>query len=195
MILLVHSCDGRKAFLDIWQKCFERSGWKAEVIYIKGNDCYADQLLNILPSLDCEYLWHMNDDYFIIDKIPWDFYSQMAEDMRVDALRMQPNVQFNSLPYRFRKYLELFRQTNDSAYQISLNCSIWRREFFIDCLTPGLDPWQLENSTKINNWNHKIYFVPGLPFWYINGTKKGTLTKRGEKIVNDLRLRTASKEV
>jgi len=137
----------------------------------------------------------MNDDYFIQSNLNWWYYWRLAHGK--DALRMQPNVQYDSLPYRFKWEGSLLRQTNESEYQISLNSSIWRRKFFIDCLTDGLDPWEQERSTKINTWDHKIYFVPRLPFWYINGTAKGCLTPEGAKIISkyDNRLKRAGEKV
>lgn len=197
MILLVHSCKGRGGILKLWEKCFKRFEWHFPVIYITSGGQYSDQLIDILSYLHFDYVWHMNDDYFIQYPINWDYYYQKAIDLKVDALRMQPNVQFNSLPYRFRFERGLLRQTNDSKYQISLNSSIWRRHFFLDCLSPGLDPWQQENSTKINSWNHKIYFVPRLPFWYVNGTVKGAPTPEGVKVIGkyDNRFKTAGQKV
>lgn len=189
MILLVHSCHGREAFVDVWFKCFERSGWDVDrVIVIGGEDDFSDQLIRTLVKIrHCEYVWHILDDYFITKPvgfrpINFDRYWRLAHDLKVDALRIQPNVSYNSLPYRFRWEFGLLRQTNESEYQISMQCSIWRREFLLQCLTPGLDPWQQENSKKINKWPHEIYFVPELPFWHINGTIKGVLTKEGAKM-------------
>jgi len=190
MILLVHSCDGREVFLNYWIKCFKRSGWDIPVRYIVGKEKFTDQLYRVLSEIDDEYIWHILDDYFVVKTLDWEYYYNLA--IGKDALRIQPNVSFNSLPYRFRFENELLRQVNSSAYQISFASSIWRRRFLIDCLTPGLDPWQQENSTKINAWNHKIYFVPELPFWYINGTIKGMLTERGKEVINDFKLRESN---
>ena len=181
MILLVHSCKGREAFLDIWKKCFERSGWDIPTYYITDDREFTDQLIEALNNIGDSYIWYTLDDLWIKEPLDWEFYERLARGK--DALRMQPNVRENSLPYRFRWEGSLLRQTNQSAYQISLHVSIWRRQFFLDCLTPGLDPWEQERSTKIDNWNHKIYFVPRLPFWVINGTVKGALTKEGQEVV------------
>jgi len=179
MILLVHSCTGREWILEHWRESFVRSGWEADVYYIKNDLPFSDQLMGALTRIKSEYVWHILDDYFIQFPIDWGHYWRLAQELKADALRVQPNVSYNSLPYRFKWEGDLLRQTNESQYQISFNSSIWRRKFLIDCLTPGLDPWQQECSRKINTWNHRIYFVPELPFWYINGTIKGVLTKEG----------------
>ena len=183
MILLVHSCTGREQFVDVWLRCFARSGWNAEVMVIDGDEEFSDQLLRVLPKLHDEYVWHILDDYWIKRPIGFHKYWHLAQDLGADALRVQPNVSYNSLPYRFTWEHGLLRQTNESEYQISMTCSIWRREFFLQCLTPGLNPWQQENSKKINKWPHEIYFVPQLPFWYVNGTIKGVYTEDGKKML------------
>jgi hypothetical protein len=195
MILLVHSCEGREGILDLWKKCYNTSNWRAAVFFIHGSEAYSDQLLRTLEYMKSEYVWHMNDDYFIQSNLNWWYYWRLAQGK--DALRMQPNVQYDSLPYKFKWEGALLRQTNESEYQISLNSGIWRRQFFIDCLTPGLDPWEQELSTKINDWDHKIYFVPRLPFWYVNGTVKGCLTKEGLKVIqkHDTRFKTVGEKI
>ena len=196
MILLVHSCDGREKFLDVWHQSFDR--WakrqpdiasKIDILPIAGHDAFCDQLIRVLKDLDCEYVWHILDDYWIVDecKQPFDRYYEIAQEYEVDALRIQPNVQFDSLPYHFTWEYGFMRQTNESSYQVSFASSIWRREFLLKCLIPGLNPWEMEVSEMINDWDHKIYFWPKLPFWYINGTIKGELTKQGKEWLNTLK--------
>lgn len=182
MILLVHSCTGREAFLNIWQKCFDKSGWDIDVKYITGDEAFSDQLIRVLSEMDDEYLFYTLDDYWIAFTIDFRFYWKSALTLRADALRIQPNVTYHSLPYRFSTGGDFLKQTEESEYRISMATSIWRREYFLENLTPGLDPWQLEN-TKPNLGD--VYFVPGLPFWYINGTIKGILTEQGREVIND----------
>ena len=186
MKLLVHSCDGREWIREHWEEFFNRSKWDADVVYIDGDEYFSDQLIRVLSELEDEYVWHILDDYFIKQNIDWDYYWEMAQVLRVDALRMQPGVGFDSLPYRFRREGFLFRQTNESEYQITMTSSIWRREFFLSCLSSGLNPWEQEVSKKINGWPHEIYFVPDLPEWYVNGTLKGILTPAGRALINEI---------
>lgn len=183
MILLVHSCDSREWIWEHWWRFFDRSGWDVEVRFITGDKEFSDQLIEELSGMKDEYLWYTLDDYFIVEQIDWKYYENLARELSVDALRLQPNVFLNSLPYRFEVEGELFKQTPESEYHISMNTSIWRREYFLDCLYPGLDPWQTErrNPRKLGN----VYFVPRLPFWYIDATRKGVLTDKGQKYIND----------
>lgn len=116
--------------------------------------------------------------------IDFDKYWKLAYYLKADAVRLQPNVFFNSLPYHFLNMSTndegLFKQLPESEYTISMATSIWRREYFLDCMTPGLDPWQLERTRPELG---DIYFIPELPFWYINGTVKGALTKEGAEMI------------
>ncbi len=180
MILLVHSCDSRSWLWEHWWRFFDRSGWDIKVRFIVGEGDFSDQLIEEINSLDCEYLWYTLDDYFIIKSIYWEYYESIAERLCADVLRLAPNVQFNSLPYRFKEEHGIYRQLPESPYKISMCTSIWRREYFLSCLKPGLNPWQLENHEPANFGS--VYFVPKLPFWYINGTEKGAFTPEAKEL-------------
>ena len=43
------------------------------------------------------------------------------------------------------------------------------------------DYWIIDKIEKLG----RIYFDPKLPFWYIDGTEKGVLTKKGRQHVNE----------
>ncbi len=190
MILLVLSQDHREYLWKPWHKRFKESGWDAEPIIVtetvkpKGigsiqtgkQEHFTDSLKKVLESLDCKYLWCTLDDYMITEPIDFKKYVKLAVAKKVDALRVQPNVQHNSLPYRFDRDGELLRQRKNSEYQITFQTSIWRREFFIECLTDGQNPWESEQSTLY--MDHKIYFAQRLPFWYRDVVRKGVLIRK-----------------
>ncbi|ODS39459.1 MAG: hypothetical protein A7316_11045 [Candidatus Altiarchaeales archaeon WOR_SM1_86-2] len=180
LILLVHSCNSRKWLWPHWEKCFKRSGWDIDYAIIDGDEAFSDQLINALNSRKERYLFYTLDDYFIRFCIDFEMYLKWAYELEADALRLQPNVRFNSLPYRFERRGELLKQTKESQYYISMATSIWRREYFLECLKPGLSPWEVERSDcELGD----VYFVPGLPFWYIDGTRRGVLTEAGKEIL------------
>lgn len=198
MILLVLSQDHREYLWKPWYKRFKKSGWDAEPIIVTetvkpkipvGNiqtgkqEHFTDSLKGVLKSLNCKYLWCTLDDYMIIEPIDFKKYTQQAVAKKADALRVQPNVQHNSLPYRFDRDGKLLRQRKDSEYEITFQTSIWRREFFIECLTDGQSPWESEQSQL--NMDHKIYFAPRLPFWYKDTVRRGKLTDEGKRLISD----------
>jgi len=163
-----------------------------------GNDNFSDQLIWRLRVLKDEYIWYTLDDFWIQEPINFEYYWGLAKGLKCDALRLQPNVQENSLPYRFKEIhfpqISLpkeFRDTDseidvilkqlpESEYIMSMQTSIWRRDYFLECLTPGLDPWELEKTRpKLGN----VYYIPRLPFWYIDATRKGVLTDKAKKLI------------
>jgi hypothetical protein len=182
MILLVHSCDHRSWLWEHWWKYFRLSGWKIQVRFIKGKKEFSDQLYEVLTDIKDEYVWHTLDDYFIRFPIDFDYYWKLAHELKADAVRMQPNVQFNSLPYRFEWTETLLKQRPDSDYLISTHTSIWRREYFLDCLVPGLDPWDLEKHRP--ECFGDVYFAPQLPFWYIDAVLKQVVTDMGKQMMD-----------
>ena len=175
MILLVHSCDSRLWLREYWERFFDRSGWYIQVEYILGEGCFSDQLIDTLISIEDEYVWYTLDDFFIVKPIDWDRYEKMFFSLDADVLRLQPNVEFGSLPYRFEWYGGLLRQKKESAYTMSMQTSIWKRKYFLECLQPGLDPWETEGLRPRPG---KVYFVPQLPFWFIVAARSGILTDK-----------------
>lgn len=172
MILLVHSCDSRLWLRKYWERYFDKSGWYIQVEWITGDEEFSDRLIDVLLHTTDEYVWYTLDDYFIVEPIDWDYYENLIIHLHADVLRLQPNVQHNSLPYRFEVHGELLKQTKGSAYTMSMQTSIWRKSYFLECLTPGLDPWELEHTKpKLGN----VYFVPGLPFWYVDTVRRGEI--------------------
>ena len=183
MILLVHSCDSRLWLREHWERFFDKSGWYIQEEYILGDGVFSDRLIETLHEITDEYIWYTLDDYFIREPIDWYRYERMAIDKKMDCLRLQPNVQYDSLPYRFNWEDGLLKQRQDSAYIMSMQTSIWRRKYFLECLTPGLDPWETELSgPQLGD----IYFVPQLPFWYIDAVRKGVLTDKGKKMIDGI---------
>lgn len=195
MILLVHSCPSREWLWKHWRKYFDHCGWEAEVRFITGEGHFSDELKKTLEEITDEYIWYTLDDFIILEAIDWERYEKMAIELKADAVRLQPNVGYDARPYRFYdmrnsvssfyrmdKHGELLKQKFDSAYIMSMQTSIWRREYFLESLTPGLDPWELEiTSPKLGD----IYFVPRLPFWYIDIINRGIPTSRGIKIIKN----------
>ena len=199
MILLVQSQDSREYLWKPWLWYFKKSEWDTKPVIItekkklnfvdsfqSGKQAsFGKTLKDVLKSFKDEYVWYTLDDYFITGKIDWKLYEKLVVEKKADAIRVQPGVVYESLPYRFIREDGLLRQTEQSWYQISFQTSIWRREFLIDCLY-NADPWVLENSSKIKRWNHKIYFVPELPRWYIDVVRRGKLLDRGKKLIDDI---------
>jgi len=196
MKLLVHSCDSRKWLWEHWEKCFKRSGWDIDYEFIDGEEAFTDQMKKALERETDEYIFYTLDDYFIREPIDFNKYWDMAHDLKVDALRLQPGVQFNSLPYRFDpgynvtefyRFEEnegLLKQTRESAYHISMQTSIWRRDYLLKCIIPGLNPWEFE-GVNMGERLGDVYWVPSLPRWYIDGVRKGILLDAAKPIIYD----------
>ena len=181
MILLVHSCDSRKWLWPHWWKFFNLSGWDVTPQFITG-ETFTDQLIKTLEGIKDEYIWYTLDDYFIQFPIDFEYYWNLAHRIKADALRVQPNVNIlKSFPYIFEWAGDLFKQLERSPYTISTHTSVWRREYFLDCLTPGLNPWQFERSTPENFGD--VYFVPKLPYWYIDGVLSGVITNEAKALI------------
>lgn len=209
MILLVHSCDSREWLWKHWKRYFEESEWDIIPVFITetkkvlwtgkrnylakpfGKVPFSTVLIKCLEAIgdnpqkakQNEYIWYTLDDYFIVEPIDWKYYESLVIHLHADVLRLQPNVQVDSLPYRFEKHGELLKQRPDSAYTMTMQTSIWRREYFLECLTPGMDPWEVEaTKPKLGN----VYFVPRLPFWYVDTVRRGEILEKHKGMFDEV---------
>lgn len=184
MLLIVHSCKGREWVLDYWWRFFIKNAPAGlfRVHEITDDRGFSDQLIEAVESHNDRYLWYTLDDYWIVRGFNYKHFWDVAEV--VDCLRLQPNVVAGSLPYRFDDQGAFLRQLPSSPYHFSAATSIWDREYLLRNLTPGLDPWELE-KTPFKHFG-QTYFVPSLPFWYIDAVRRGVITDKGNEALNDL---------
>jgi hypothetical protein len=71
---------------------------------------------------------------------------------------------------------EIYRLNQNSQYTISMQASIWNKDFFLSCLDPVENPWQFEikGSSRLNSLKeHKIYQEIQDPPWYKECMTKG----------------------
>ncbi|MFA5208582.1 MAG: hypothetical protein WC428_08120 [Candidatus Paceibacterota bacterium] len=150
---------------------------------------FSDMLIWALQELPYKYIFYLLEDCWLIDNPPFlQAHLNTLINKQADAIRLLPNHTIDTYPYQFIVEDGLLRIQNESMYQMSLSPSIWNREFFMDQLIPGENPWQIEldGTRRLSQKDHKIYFVPDLKRWYLNTVHKGYFTDKGKELQKQL---------
>jgi hypothetical protein len=134
-----------------------------------------------LNQINTKYILWLQDDYFLrktiyknnlMDYLEFiQYYNVGRFGIHGDSNLYYLNKDSNSSYFRYRQ---------NSLYTISLQASIWNKEFFQSCLHADEEsPWQFEidGTSRLNKTNHKIFvdlqYIP----WYQEALKQGQYTK------------------
>jgi hypothetical protein len=142
---------------------------------------YSDCLKFALNCVDTKYILWMQDDYFLQKTVPrskFDYYISIMNN-GVDRF----GIHEDSIYYdKFHVINTVYRLRQNSLYTISMQASIWNKEFFKSCLIQEgkENPWEFEvnGTNRLNNSRfHNIMFDKQQEPWYDEAMRKGSFTK------------------
>jgi hypothetical protein len=170
-------------------KSFDDYGFKS---ILPGNIPYSDCLKYALDIVDTKYILWMQDDYFLRKKIyksKFNTYISLM-DYGVDRLGIHEDSYLYNKSYSANNF---YRLHQFSLYTISMQASIWNKEFFKSCLIPvgSENPWEFEinGSFRLNtSRQHNIVFDKQQEPWYKEAMKKGKFTDDYYKILEEEKL-------
>lgn len=159
---------------------------------LPGKIPYSDCLKYALSMVDTDYVLWMQDDYFLRKTIPrsrFEMYMSIIEN-GVNRFGIHED---SNLYQKFHLIDNLYRLQQNSLYTISMQASIWNKEFFKSCLiTRGSEnPWEFEisGSQRLNNRvHHNILFDKQDTPWYNEAMRKGEFTPDYHDIVEKEKL-------
>jgi len=211
LCMLVHTCDKYNFCWEGWYLSFLKN-WNNEKIKVffvneeknifyenikqikTGFGEWSDRLIFALNKINYENILYIQEDMWFNKKIDINSYFFDFIEYEMDALRLLNGVYGNSRHYQFEdnvynnKYLKFHK---NSQYLISHQPSIWKKNFFLENLEIGENPWnnEINGTNRIirNKKKHSIYSVIGLEEWYNHVVRKGNLTNNGKKILKKLK--------
>lgn len=147
---------------------------------LPGKLPYSDCLKFALDYVDTKYVLWMQDDYFLqktVTKSTLDYYMSII-DNGVDRF----GIHEDSVYYHKSHLINtVYRLHQHSLYTISMQASIWNKNFFKSCLIKHghENPWEFEvnGSTRLNSTQtHNILFDKQEEPWYNEAMRKGKFT-------------------
>jgi len=196
---LIGSCDKYSPLLKPFQICFNKY-WSlntknvivTETVdvpnytdtnfeVIKSVGAWGSRMLKGLDSISTDYVYFILDDYFLEYKHPEgkiESYIELMEKHNIDRLQISPSSH--------QRYTDIVKDgltkiSTDSSYLISLQPSIWRKDFIYRTLLPSYDPWKYEliGSKMLLNQESQVYIDTSAPTIYWNAMRKGMVRGPG----------------
>lgn len=212
--VLIGTCDSYKPIWKNFQICFNRI-WshKTRNIFVTENlsvDNYTntkfdtinyssprwgERMLYAIKQCNTDYIFFILEDYLFYYNYTSDQiteYINIMDYYRINRLQISPSSfqtyeKFDGID---RKYLKISKH---SLYAISMQPSLWRKDYLNDILKNEYSPWDFEvkGSLTINNDtnDHKIFIDSTIPSVYFNAIGKGFIKNNGwEKFRNESNL-------
>jgi hypothetical protein len=143
-----------------------------------SNHSFTDRILYGLERIQTPYVLWLQDDYYFRKKIyknKFEYYLNFIKNNNVERFGICENSEFYKKEFVSEN---IWKIKQDSDYSVSLQSSIWNKDFFKRCLVKNENPWEFElnGSKRLNNKNHKIYIETQNPPWYLEAMRKGEYT-------------------
>jgi len=191
--VLIGTCDKYKSLWEPFQICFNKY-WKPNTnnifatdtldvpIYtktkfntIKSQGSWGSRMLNGIQSIKEDYIFFILEDYlfhYSYSEKQLNTYLELAKHHNIDRLQIAPS---GLQTYLNESVDGLNKFSNTSEYLISMQPSIWKKEFLIETLLPKYSPWdfELQGSKLLKNSNKNIFIDKSLPSVYFNAVRRG----------------------
>lgn len=159
--------------------------------FLPGKIPYSECIKHALNNISTDYVLWLQDDYLFrkkIDKQKFNWYMNFINDNHVDRFGI---CEDSDLYTKIHIKDNLYRLYQYSLYSISMQASIWKKDFFLSCLGPNENPWQFEvhGSMRLNDKQHYIYYDKQDPPWYVEGMRKGEFTQEYFKVKEEEKLK------
>lgn len=197
--IIVHTCDSYSQHWDNWWYFTKKYCKHDNIIFASENldpsfkefvgqfktgiGEWGERLIKILNSVNTEYIFYMQEDFWPIKDFP---YNQKIIDKFVDEKINCWRICENSIFYSLETVeSNTFKYKQNSLYTLSHQFSLWDVSFLKKYIEPYENPWDNEvyGSQRINSQEskHKIYFQEDP--WYKEVVRKGTLTSVGKELL------------
>jgi hypothetical protein len=195
--VIIGSCDSYEPLWKNFQICFNNT-WSHSTsnFFITENKTvplYTNQefisvlstkqnwgarMLDGINACKTKYIFFILEDYFFT-------YSYSAEQLEeyINIMNLNSIDRLQISPSGFQHYIKInnsekyLKFSKNSLYSISMQPSIWNKEYLQYVLSPEYSPWDFEiiGSQKISqdSYNHKIFIDRSIPNVYFNAVRKG----------------------
>lgn len=202
--VLIGSCDKYEPIWKNFQLCFDKT-WKhhTDNIFVTENKnvnnytptkfqtvksnkkSWGERMLDGIASCQSKYIFFILDDYLFTYSYSENQlveYINLMNHFSIDRLQISPSSfqhyeKYNEVPTKFLKI------SQHSLYSISMQPSIWNKEYLESILLPTYSPWdfEIDGSSAINtNYKkHHTMIDTSVPNVYFNAIRKGFLKSEG----------------
>lgn len=144
----VLACEKYKDLLDEFGERFKKY-WGGEFTpHISQTDLahWSDGVIDFLKDIDDEYFILLHEDFYLTEKADLKTIDRLVETAkRLKADRI--SLMGNHSPERVEEYEPgLWRYKPNQPYMLSFEASIQKREYLLEHLVKGWNPWEAERN-------------------------------------------------
>lgn len=144
---------------------------------------WSEGLLEAVKQVDDDFFILLLEDFFFTGKIDKNILEQhydfMKQHPEIGCLRLVPVPGGDTL-YTHNDYKE---HSTKQLYRISTQPAIWRKEYFLNLLKVGENPWEFEKNASLRSHSidGKVIVTNKPPYCmsYFNSVIQGKLTLNG----------------
>lgn len=197
--VLIGTCDKYKSLWEPFQICFNRY-WKhntnnifvtdtldvptyteTKFNTIKAQGNWGSRMLKGIESIKEDYIFFILEDYlfhYSYSEKQLNNYLELAKRHNIDRLQISPGKYETNLDESVHGLDKVF---NNNRYSISMQPSIWKKEFLVEILLPNYSAWdfELKGSKALKNLNKNIFIDKNIPSVYFNAVRKGMRKSSG----------------
>ena len=208
--LILQTCDAYKPFWKLWHKCFNRhwnfektKNWKFRFcierdseaasrsgidnmdIFSTGHGEFSERLYTILKNTKTEYVFYMQEDFWIRRFPPLDKYLELMINNKLDCLKVKSVLHWHSLSEPdndgMMKYLP------NSEYIFSHDTAFWKTSSLMKMVMAGPEtPWknEIDGTKRIRSMNMNIRVILEKE-WYLESVKSGVILDEGLNLLKE----------
>ena len=200
--IVLHTFDAYKQFWNPWFHFFKKNvkgpykiyflseveapNFVEDVIHIKtGTGEWGQRLLNGLGQIPEQYFYYMQEDFWACKPIDLSVYLETFIEYSMDALRISSDSYLYNLE-EVNKSQNLYKFSQNSAYLMTHQFSLWNKEYFMKYIKPDESPWknEYEQSQQISRTEHSIYIIKET--WYNSTVRGGVLQENGKQMLSEM---------
>jgi hypothetical protein len=128
---------------------------------------FSTRMINALKKIDTKWVIYMQEDMWLLSKIDSELISKLllfSETIKLDSLKIHTKLgYYDKYKLENTEYvidnIRLQKYSDGDNFLHSHNATIWNREYLINHLMEGEDPWnnEIEGSKRMSSKPHNHY--------------------------------------
>ena len=194
LTVLIGTCDAYRSLWANFSVCFDRywkhrtrnifvgetisvpsyAGTTFETVLCGEGRPWGQRMLEGI-EISSDYIFFILDDYFFHYSYSAKQLSTYVEDMKLHKMNRLQISTSGHQKYVSLENINYDKIASNSNYLISMQPSIWSREFLLKVLVPDYSPWdfEMEGSRQLKHKEKNTYVDRSVPNVYFNAVRRG----------------------
>lgn len=176
MKIIITTCPKYKHLIQgFTERYMKYWGDSFEVDVAKEGEPWSDQMIRICDNLKDDYFIRLCEDFWINEPIDRELLFRLSM-LNADRISLQSRADGYENCSREESIMgdyKLFRLEKNAEYMCSFEASIYRKEFLLNHLIPGLHIWESEIEMSRKAKDALVYVADKAVVKYKDATRRG----------------------